>query len=242
MKRLQRRTGRVGLAIVGVALGTAIVGIALAIVNYSFTGAVSSNEFAATTTTVPPTTTTTLPPGDGLEAAISTTGGGPSPCSNALAVGSLSLGSATIDLNSAGVQGAGLFLCTTNVLPSQVTTLTAAATVSGSTEDGCSADELTVDDDGSGTCGSLGELESVIEVVLTPFSIGDGSCVTSPIVISPGGGPVDLLFPATSGLSQGNLCSWDISYQVSGTATYEEKLAASTDSIALELLVSGSGS
>lgn len=244
--RHRRLTGRFGLVVMGMALGTVFIGIALAIVNFSFSGSVSSNEFATTTTTLPPTTTTTLAPGDGLQAAISTSGGGPFPCQAAIDAGSLSLGAANIDLNVTSAQSPGeLTLCVTNTLPSEITALTVQASVNTSAEVGCSDDERAVDPDGPTDCGLAGELENVIEVVLTPFNLDDLGCLPSPPAITPGGAAVSLLKPPGSGavtLSQGLFCSWDISYRVSDAATYEGKLAASTDSIDLELVVSGSGS
>ncbi len=239
---IARLTGRLGLTILGVALGVLLIGVALAIVNISFTGTVSSNEFA-TTTTAP--TTTTLPPGDGLEAAISTSGGGPSPCADAITANSLSLGVASVDLNSAAAQSPGpLSLCVTNADPSEITTLTVQAVANSSTEVSCSDDEKAVDPEGPADCGLFGELGSVMEVVLTPFNLDDPGCINSTQVIVAGGASVSLLKPPGSGsttLSFGAFCSWDVTYRVDGLATYEEKLAASTDSIELELVVSGSG-
>jgi len=244
--RYRRLTGRFGLTVLGVVLGTAIIGVALAIVSISFTGTISSNEFATTTTTLPPTTTTTLPPGDGLEAAISTDGGGPSFCAEAISSNSLSLGIAAIDLNSTDAQSPGsLALCVTNVLTSEITTLTVQATVTSSTEVACSDAENDVDPDGPTDCGTDGELGNVIEIVLTPFNLGDAGCLSSPEAIVPGGSSVSLLNSPGGGnttLSFGAFCSWNVSYRVIGSASYEDKLAASTDSLALELVVSGSGS
>ncbi len=244
LRRATTITSRLGLTVLAVALGIVVIGIALAVVNISFTGTVASNEFATTTTTVPPTTTTTLPPGDGLEAAISTSGGGPSPCSDAIAAGSLSLGDANIDLNNPSLQASGtLTLCVTNALQgfaNEITTLTVQATVESSTEIGCSDDEKTTDPEGPADCGVSGELGSVIEVVLTPFNLDDPGCISGQQTVIPGGSSVSLLTPSGA-LSFGAFCSWDVAYRLGSGATYDQKLAASTDGISLMLDVSGSG-
>jgi hypothetical protein len=238
---------RFALTTTGIALGTAIVGVAIALVTISFTGSVASNEFATTTTAPPTTTTTTLAPGDGLQAAISINGGGPSQCGAALTGGSLSLGAIVFDLNGSQAQSfePQAFLCVTNVLSGQVndiTTLTLQATVQSATEDACSVDERTTDPEGPADCGVLGELGDVVQVVLTPFALQDAGCFPNPAGIVPGGSAVSLLFPdPTSGLSGGNICSWEVRLQLSGSATYDQKLAASTDSISLKLDVNGSG-
>jgi hypothetical protein len=196
---------------------------------------------------VPPTTTTTLPPGDGLQAAISTVGGGPSPCADAITAGSVSLGAISLDLNNPAGQSYApqTFLCVTNSLQggvNEITTLTVQATVVSSTEDACSVDERTTDPDGPTDCGTAGELDTVVNVRLVPFNLQDAGCFDSTQSVGLGGGPVSLLNGGGGGaaLSFGNFCSWEVKLQLSGSATYDEKLAASTDSIALKLDVNGS--
>jgi hypothetical protein len=246
--KIRRRLGRFGLTVVGVAAGTLIIGVALALVTVSITGTVASNEFAATTTTVPPTTTTTLPPGDGLQAAISTSGGSPASCANAITADSLSLGAISFDLNDPAAQSYSTqsFLCVTNALQggvNEITSLTAQATLEGSTEVACSDDEKTTDPDGPADCGTAGELGTVVQVVLVPAQLQDVGCFSSTQSIVPGGGSVSLLNGGGGGsaLSGSAFCSWEVKLQLSGSATYDQKLAASTDSIALKLEVNGSG-
>jgi hypothetical protein len=241
-----RRLGRFGITVVVVAVGTLIIGVAFALITVQITGTVASNELATTTTTVPPTTTTTLPAGDGLEAAVSTSGGGPFPCQNAITAESMTLGSISFDLNVAGGQSYApqAFLCVTNGQPgggNEITTLTVGAVLVSSTEDGCSSDEATVDPDGV-TCGSTGELENVVEVVLVPALQEDGGCHPGLQTVALGS-TVSLLNPSggNTALNFGAYCSWEVKLQLTGSATYDDKLRASTDIIALRLDVEGSG-
>lgn len=245
--RFRHRLGRYGLTVVVVALGTLIIGVAFALITVQITGTVASNELATTTTTVPPTTTTTLPPGDGLQAAISTNGPGPFPCQDAIDAGSMTLGEISFDLNISAGQSYDpqTFLCVTNSLsgqPNEITTLTVLATTLSSTEDGCSADEATTDPDGPG-CGTAGELETVVDVLLVPANLQDAGCHPGTQSVTLGGSPVSLINPAggNSALSFGEICSWEVKLQLNGSATYDAKLGASTDVIALTLDVAGSG-
>jgi hypothetical protein len=244
--RIRRRLGRYGLTVVGLAVGTLIIGVAYALITVSITGTVASNEFATTTTTVAPTTTTTLAIGDGLQAAVSTAGAGSTPCANAITAGSMTLGTFSFDLNNATGQQAyspQAFLCVTNTLDTpadEITTLTVEATVVSSTEDTCSGDEATADPDGPG-CGTASELHTVVNLLIVPDTLGDAGCLNTSAVVALGGGPVSLLQGgAGSALSFGAFCSWEVRLQLIGSATYIQKLAASTDSIAVTLEVKGS--
>ena len=242
--RLRRRLGRYGLTVVVVALGTLIIGVAFALITVQITGTVASNEFATTTTTVAPTTTTTVP-GDGLQAAISTGGGDTSSCETAFNQGSVSLGAVSFDLNNGNAQSYApqMFLCVRNSLAggeNEISTLTVQAIVVSSTEDGCSGDEETTDPDGPG-CGTAGELETVVDVLLLPVNMGDSGCFNSGQIVALGGSSMSLLNSPTSALSFGSVCSWEVKLMMNGSSTYEQKLAASTDSIALTLDVEGSG-
>ncbi|MGI9609783.1 MAG: hypothetical protein ACR2NL_05765 [Acidimicrobiia bacterium] len=243
--RTRKRLGTFGLTAVVVALGTLIVGVALALITIQITGSVASNEFATTTTTVPPTTTTTVPGGDGLRAAISTNGSDRFACQNAINAGSLTLGAESFDLNSSAAQSLSpqTHLCVTNRLEggfNEIRTLTVQAIVDGSTEDACSDDEKTTDPDGPADCGSVGELGDVVQVVLVPAFLQDVGCRNSPEGVVPGGAPVSLL-NGSGALTFDFVCSWEVKLQLLGSATYDEKLAASTDSIALRLDITGSG-
>ena len=222
-----------------------MLGVALALVTVSFNGTVASNEFATTTTAAPTTTTSTLAPGDGLQAAISTTGAGQSPCETAIATESLSLGAISFDLNNPSAQSytTPAFLCVKNSQSGAgngIATLTASVSVDATAEDGCSEDEKTTDPEGPTDCGTLGELGTVIQVVLVPASLGDPDCFSGTQSLTLGGATVSLLRESGE-LTQGLFCSWEVQLQLSGSATYDQKLAASTDSITLRLDVNGSG-
>lgn len=244
LRRMVARLGKVGFTTLMVAIGIMIVGVAFALVTVSISGTVASNEFA-TTTTAPTTTTTTLPTGSGLRAAISTNGISDSACQNAIDTGSLSLGATSFDLNNTSAQSFSTpsFLCVTNTLSgtaNEITTLTAQVSIESTTEDACSDDEKLVDPEGPTDCGVAGELGDVIDVVLNPASMQDPGCFSNPLTLDPSGAPVSLLFPSpTDDLTFGLYCVWEVRLRLDATASYESKLAASTDGLSLTLDVSG---
>ena len=232
-------TRRATLMVFGVVVGTVVIGMALATILTQITGSVSANEFIPTTTTST-TTTTTIPSGDGLEAAISSSPGG---CTSALNAGSMDLGAIAFDLNTGLATPSFQFLCVRNVGPGDMTTLTLQMITTISGEDACSESEESVDPEGVG-CGTDGELDDILQFNLSlvggdTFGPGSFNC-KSPLSVAPGG-PQSLLF-SSNFLGQGGQCVWQTQLQFTGAATHDQKLAASTDSVAFTFDVTGSGS
>jgi hypothetical protein len=229
------------LAAIGAA--TAFIGVALALVLVQLSGTVSSNEFIPTTTSST-TTTSTIPDGDGLEAAFVQT---PFDCQPGIPNGALTLGASSFDLNStASSQPAQSpdVLCTRNAGPGQIAnlTLTVSAAVTG--EAGCSPEEEAVDPEGT-DCGSLGELDDILQVILNPGPSDDTNCQNISQMPVPLGSPVDLLrisgIDPSGTLAQGNMCVWFVSLGFVDGVTHDQKLAASTDTAELSFEVAGSG-
>lgn len=234
-----RRLRQAGVASGVLVVATVVIGLALALVLVQIDGTVSSNEFVPTTTTST-STTTTIPSGDGLQAAVATTGGGPSDCSNAFTLGTVALGAISFDLNNVSTQSytPSAYLCVTNVGPGEIGNLTVSAVATSSTETGCSANEETVDPEGSG-CGISGELLGIVTVILEPFQLQDLGCFSNSIALTPGAAADSLLAPSGQ-LSPGFFCSYEVVLQLSGSATHDQKLAASTDDVTFTLDVTGS--
>lgn len=237
-----RTTKRFALVSSGIVLATILIGMALALVIVQISTTVASNEFIPPTTTST-STTTTIPQGDGLQAAISSSGGGPSSCNTAFNGSVVALGSISFDLNIPSAQSYSpqKYLCVTNVGPGTINTLNVTAGTASSGEAGCSVAEGTADPEGA-TCGSAGELDTVLEFILTPFNLQDADCIGGQIpvalgatqsLLSTGGGG--------QGLNTGAICSWEVRLQFVGTPSDQAKLAASTDTGDFTLDVSGSG-
>jgi hypothetical protein len=227
-----KKTRQGALVALVVLVAATIVGVAVALVVIPVTANVSSNEFVpSTTTTVAPTTTTTQPPAqEGIVAALSPFGG-PNNCGT-FSADAIDIGDVSFDLNT-GTGTTGQFLCikNTNTLL-QVVDLAVATTASGETA--CSSNESAVDPDGT-DCGTNGELAALIQFDLTLVN-GSSSCLPSLSVAA--GASTSMIFP--SGMSNGDVCSYEVDLSFVGTPTDDQKSAASTDSAGFTLSVSGS--
>ena len=239
--RSTRTLRRTALTFTGVAVGILVVGIALALVTIQLTGSVSSNEFIPPTTTST-STTTTIPPGDGLEAAFVS---GNVDCAPGIPSGALILGTGSFDLNNTFAQLPPLpnLLCVRNAGPGDIGTLTISVTATTTGEADCSTAEGAVDPEGA-SCGSEGELDDVLQVLLDPEISEDGNCSVAGQLQVPLGSPVSLLSSGggdpTGALQPFNRCTWRVSLILKDTATDDQKLAASTDTAELTFAISGS--
>jgi hypothetical protein len=225
--RLTKTKGTL-VVVAGLISATIVVGVALALVLVQVGAIVSSNEFATTTTTSSTTTTTIPPPTNGLQVALST---GPAigTCGS-FSAGPLSLAAIGFDLNSTLSQSTGQFLCIGNTGTSVISPVTIGVSTVSSGESGCSTDEGTVDPEGV-TCGTVGEMASLVqfEFVLTDFD--DTDCigaVTTGNILSSGA------------LGIGLTCVYRIDLQFAGSPTYDQKLAASTDTAEFSIDVTAS--
>jgi hypothetical protein len=224
---------RAGLTTISMAVATVVIGVALALFVVQLSGTVSSNEFIPPTTSTT-TTTTTLPPGSGLEAAFVL---GPSDCSPFIPTGVPSFDASTFNLNSVStsqVPSGHSVLCVRNAGTDDINTLTITATAAVSGEDGCSAAESTVDPEGA-TCGSDGELDDIIRIILSAGPGEDGSCTVATETIVPLDSPTTLLLPGNGDpdghLGQNRACTWFVSLAFVDGVTNDQKLAASTDTV-----------
>jgi hypothetical protein len=212
------------------------VGVALAIVLVQVTANVTSDEFATTTATSSTTTTTTAAPRNGLEVALSTSSSFAS-CGS-FEPGPLAFGGFTFALNTGAVSPTQ-FLCVQNGAGSGITGITFAPVITTSGEDGCSADEAAVDPDGAG-CGSSGELTDILGFNLTRTDsngTGSSSCFNYGGALVAPGGSLPLL---GSPLGPAGICVYRVDLVFSGSPTYEQKLAASTDTAGYTIDVTAS--
>lgn len=222
------RTRRTTIVATGVVAATMLVAVALAVVLVQITANVSSNEFATTTTTSSTTTTTTPAPSNGLKVSLSS--GTDIGACGSFSTGPLTLTAISFDLNSTSSQSTGQFLCVKNTGDSVISPLTIGVNPVSSGEADCSTDEGTVDPEGV-TCGTAGELAGLLQFHFLKSDGDDIDCIGA---VSAGnmlsGGPLGI----------GNTCVYSINLQFAGSPTYDQKLAASTDTAEFSIEVTGS--
>lgn len=221
-----RGAKRITVVGVGIAAATVLVGVALALVLVQTTADVASNEFATTTTTSSTTTTTVPAPSNGLQMSLGS--GALSSACGPFTVGPLTLSTINFDLNTSSTQSTSQFLCVKNTGSSGITALTVGVNLASSGEAGCSVDEGTVDPEGA-SCGTAGELASLLQFLFQKTD-GSSNCVPA---ISAG----NML---TGPLSPSSTCVYSVSLQFAGAPTYDQKLAASTDTAQFTIDVTAS--